>query len=122
VFENIVLRKIFGPKRDEVTGDWRRLHNEELYDLYTSRNIIRVIKLRRKVGGACRTYGGRGGGRPLGRPRRRWEANIKKDLQEVGEGMDWIDMAQDRDRWRALVYAVMNLLASEEGLSSMELA
>jgi hypothetical protein len=121
VFENRVLRRIFGPKRDETTGKWRKLHNEELNDLYSSPNIIRVIKSRRmrwaghvarmgekKV--AYRISVGRLEGRlPLGRPRRRWEDNIKIYLQEVGWGMDWIELAQYRDRWRALVNAVMNL-------------
>jgi hypothetical protein len=122
VFENMVLRRIFGPKRDEVSGEWRRLHNEELNDLYSSPNIFRVIKSRRmKWAGhvACMGEGrsayrilvGRPEGRrTLGRPRRRRDDNIKMDLQEVGwGGMDWIDMAQDRDRWRALVSVVMNL-------------
>ena len=58
MFENMVLRRIFGPKRDEVTGEWRKLHNEELNDLYCSPNIVRVIKSRIKMGGACSTYGG----------------------------------------------------------------
>jgi hypothetical protein len=102
VFENRVLRGIFGPKRDEATGKWRRLHNEELNDLYSSPNIIRVIKSRRirwaghvaRMGekrGAYRILVGRPEGRrPLGRPRRRWEDNIKMDLQEVewGQGLD----------------------------------
>jgi hypothetical protein len=122
VFENSVLRRIFGPKRDEVTGEWRRLHNEELNDLYSSPNIIRAIKSRlmRWAGQVARMEEGRvayrilvgrpEGMRPLGRPRRRWHDNTKMDLQEVGWGdMDWIDLAQDRDRWRALVSAVMNL-------------
>jgi hypothetical protein len=121
VFENRVLRRIFGPKRDETTGEWRRLHIEELNDLYSSPNIIRVIKSRRMrwagnvarmgvKGGAYRILVGRPEGRrPLGRLRRRWEDNIKMDLQEVGWGMDWIELAQDRDRWRALMNAVMNL-------------
>jgi hypothetical protein len=122
VFENRVLRRIFGPKRDEVSGEWRRLHNEERNDLYSSRNIIRVIKSRRMrwAGHVAHMGEGRGayrilvgrleGRRPLGRPRPRREDNIKMDLQEVGwEGVAWIDMAQDRGRWRALVNAVMNL-------------
>jgi hypothetical protein len=122
VFENRVLRRIFGPKRDKVTGEWRRLYNEELNDLYSSPTIIRVIKSRRmrwaehvaRMGEGRGAYsilvGRREGRRPLGRPRHRWEDNIKMDLQKVGcGGMDWIDMAQDRDSWRALVNAVMNL-------------
>jgi hypothetical protein len=124
VFENRVLRRIFGPKRDEVRGECRRLHNKELYALYSSPNIIRVIKSRRlrwaghmaRMGersGAYRALVGKPEGRrPLGRPRRRWEDNIKMDLREVGwggGGMDWINLAQDRDRWRALLNAVMNL-------------
>jgi hypothetical protein len=98
VFENWVLRRVFGPKRDEETGEWRRLHNEELNDLYSSPNIIRVIKSRRMrwAGHVARMGEGRGayrilvgrpeGRRPLGRPRHRWEDNIKIDLQEVGWG------------------------------------
>jgi hypothetical protein len=98
VFENRVLRRIFGPKRDEVTGEWRRLHNGELNDLYSSPNIIRVIKSRRMgwAGHLARMGEGRGtyrilvgrpeGRRPLGRPRRRWEDNIKMDFQEVEWG------------------------------------
>jgi hypothetical protein len=122
VFENRVLRRIFGPKRDEVTGEWRRLHNKELNDLYSSQNIILVIKSRRMgwAGHVARMGEGRGayrilvgrpeGRRSLGRPKCRWEDNIKMDLQELGwGGMDWIDMAQDRDRWQALVNAAMNL-------------
>jgi hypothetical protein len=122
VFENRVLRIIFGPKRDEVTRDWRKLHNEELHGLYSSPSIVRVIKARRmrwaghvaRVGvvrGAYNILIGRPEGRrPLGRPRRRWEDNIKMDLRETGfEDVDWIHWAQDRDRWRALVNTVMNL-------------
>jgi hypothetical protein len=102
VFENRVLRRVFGPKRDEATGQWRRLHNEELNDLYLSPNIIRVIKSRRIIlagnvacmgekRGAHRILVGRPEGRrSLGRPRRRWEYNIKMYLQEVGwrHGLD----------------------------------
>jgi hypothetical protein len=122
VFENRVLRRIFGPRRDEVTGEWRKLHNEELHDLYCSPTTVRVIKSRRMrwAGHLARMAEGRGvyrglvgkpeGKRPLGRPRHRWEDNLKMDLQEVGcDGMDWIELAKDTDRWRALVNAVMNL-------------
>ena len=122
VFENMVLRRIFGPRRDEVTGEWRRLHNEELNDLYHSPNIERVIKSRRmrwaahvaRMGEEMWVYrvlvGKREGRRPLWRPRRRWVDNIRMDLQEVGCGyMDWIGRAKDRHRWRTLVSAVMNL-------------
>jgi hypothetical protein len=122
VFENMVLRRIFGLRRDEVRGKWRRLHNEELNDLYSSPNIVRVIKSRRMkwTGNVARMGQERGvyrvlvgkpeGKRPMGRPRRRWMDNIRMDLQQVGCGyMDWIGLAQDRDRCRTLVRAVMNL-------------
>ena len=122
VFENMVLRRIFGRRRDEVTGEWRRLHKEELNDLYSSPNIVRVIKSRRMrwAGHVARMGEERGvhrvlvrkpkGKRPLGRTRCRWVDNIRMDLQEVGCGyMDWIGLTQDRDRWRTLVSAVMNL-------------
>jgi len=102
--------------------EWRRLHNEELNDMYSSPNIVRVIKSRRmrrarhvaSMGEERGVYrvlvGKREGKRPLGRPRRRWVDNIRMDLQEVGCGyMDWIGLALDRDRWRTLVSAVMNL-------------
>jgi hypothetical protein len=110
VFENTVLRRIFGPKRGEVTGEWRKLHKEELHDLYCSHTVVRVITSRmRWAGHIARMEEGRGvyrglvgkpeGKRPLRRPRCRWEENIKMDLQEVGCGvMDWIELAQDRDR------------------------
>ena len=122
MFENRVLRRIFRPKRDGVTGEWRKLHNERLNDLYASLNIVRVIKSRRMrwAGHVARMGMSRGicrvlvvkpeRQRPLGRPRHRWEDNIKMDLQEVGcGGMDWIELAQDRDGWRELVSTVMNL-------------
>ncbi|KAJ4429771.1 hypothetical protein ANN_21975 [Periplaneta americana] len=122
VFDNKVLRKIFVAKRDEVTGEWRKLHNTELHALYSSPDIIRNIKSRRlKWAGhvehmgesrnACRVLVGRPEGkRRLWRPRRRWEDNIKMDLREVGcDDREWINLAQDRDQWRAYVRAAMNL-------------
>jgi hypothetical protein len=116
-----VLRRIFGPKRDEVTGEWRKLHNEELHDLYSSSNLIRILKSRRMIGaGHVAEWGKRKmriviggtarGKEQLGRPRRRWVDNIKMDLLEIGwGGVDWIGLAQDRDKWRGLVNAVMIL-------------
>jgi hypothetical protein len=122
VFENRVLRIIFGPKRDEVTREWRKLHNEELHNLYSSPDIIRQVKSRRlrwaghvaRMGEERKVYkvlvGKLEGKRPLGRPRRRWENGIRMDLGVIGlRGVDWIRLAQDRDRWRAVVSAVMNL-------------
>jgi hypothetical protein len=122
VFENRVLRT-FGPKRDEVTGEWRKLHNEELRDLYCSPSIIRIIKSWRmrwtghvaQMGEKRNVYrllvGKPEGKRPLGRPRRRWVDNIRMDPGEVGWcDVDWIGLAQDRNRWRALVNSLLNLL------------
>jgi hypothetical protein len=118
VVENRVLRRIFGPKRDEVTGEWRKLHNEELHNLYSYPYIIRQVKSRRmrwaRMGEERKVYkvlvGNPEGKRPLGRPRRRWEYGIRMDLKEIGlGGVDWIRLSQDRDRWRAVVSAVMNL-------------
>jgi hypothetical protein len=122
VFENKVLRRIFGPKRDEVSGGWRKLHNEELRDLYSTQSIIRIIKPRRMrwaghvapMGENRNAYkllvGKPEGKRPLGRPRRRWMDDIRMDIGEVGWGdVYWIGLARDRNRLRALVNAVMNL-------------
>jgi hypothetical protein len=124
VFENRVLRRMFGPKRDEVTGEWRKLHNEELYNLYSSPDIIRRVKSRRMrwaghmahMGEERKVYnvsvGKPEGKRPLGRPRCRWEDGVRMDLMETGLGdVDWIRLAQDRDRWWAVVSAVMYLRA-----------
>jgi hypothetical protein len=104
VFENRVLRRIFGSKRDGGTGGWRKLHNKELHNLYSSPSIIRIMKSRRMMwaGHVAR----------MGEKRNvyRWIDNIKKDLLEIGVNVvDWIGLAQDRYRWRALVNAVMNL-------------
>jgi hypothetical protein len=113
VFENKVLRRIFEPKRDEVTGGWRKLHDEELHGLYSSPSIVNVIKARRMrwAGHVARMGEVRPEGRrPLGRPRRRWEDKIKMDLREIGFGdVDWIHLARDRDKRRALVNTVMSL-------------
>jgi hypothetical protein len=123
MFENRALRRIFGPKRDEVTGGWRKLHNEELHNLYSSPVISRMIKSRRmrwaglvgrmgtKKKNEYRILVGKPeGNRPLGRPRRSWVDNIKMNLREIGwDGIDWIDMTQDRDQCRALINTVMNI-------------
>jgi hypothetical protein len=119
--ENRVLRRIFGPKRDGVTGGWGKMHNEERHNLYSSPSIIRIIKSRRmrwaghvaRMGEMRNVYrllvGKPEGKRPLGRPRRRWIDNIKMDLLEIGlSAVEWIGLAQDRYRRRALVNAVMN--------------
>jgi hypothetical protein len=113
---------IFGPKTDEVKGEWRKLHNEELHDLYSSPSIIRIIKSRRmrraghvaRMGEKRNVYrllvGKSDGKRLLGRPRRRWMDNIRMDLGEVGWGdVDWIDLAKDRNRWGAVVNSVLNI-------------
>jgi hypothetical protein len=121
VFENRVLRKIFGPKREE-DGSWRKLHNDELHDLYSSPNIVRMIKSRRmrwaghvacmgEGRGAYRVLVGRPEGkRPLGRPGCRWEDNMKRNLREVGiDRVNWIQLAQDRVQWWVFLNMVMNL-------------
>jgi hypothetical protein len=117
-----VLGRIFGPKRDKATGERRKLHTEELHDLYSSPSIIRIMKSRRmrlaghvaQMGEKRNAYGLLVGkperSRPLGRPRRRWVDDIRIDVVEVGWGdVDWIGLAQDKDRWRALVNSVLNL-------------
>jgi hypothetical protein len=121
VFENRVLKRIFGPKRKE-DGLWRKLHNDELHSLYSSRDIVRMIKSRRMrwAGHVARMGEERGvygvsvgkpeGKRPLGRPRRRWENNIRLDLREIGiDVANWIRLAQCRVRWWAFVNTVMSL-------------
>jgi hypothetical protein len=122
VFENRVLRGLFRPKSYEVKGGWRKLCNEKLCDVYSSPSIIRIMKLQRmrwaghvaRMGekrNAYRLLAGKPEGKiPLGRPRRRWVNNIRMDLGEVGWGdVDWIGLAKDRNRWRALVNSVLNL-------------
>jgi hypothetical protein len=117
-----MLRRIFGPKWDEVMGEWRKLHNDELRDLYSSPSIIRIIKSKRmrlaghvaRKGEKRNAYrllvGKLEGKRPLGSPRHRWVDNIRMDLGEVGwSEVDWIGLAQDRNRWRALVNSVLNV-------------
>jgi hypothetical protein len=121
VLENRVLRRIFGPKRDEVTGGWRKLHNDELHNLYSSSSIIRMIKSRRiRLAGNVARMGKRYAyrilvgkperKRPLRRARPRWVDYSKMDFRETEwTGVDWINLAQDRDQWRALVNTVMKL-------------
>ena len=122
MFENKVLRKIFGAKRDEIRGEWRKLYNADLHTLYSSPNIIRNLKSRRLrwAGHVAHmeqsriTYrvlvGKPEGNRPLGRPKCRWKDNIKMHLRELccnpGDSMD---LAEDRDQREAYVRAVMNL-------------
>jgi hypothetical protein len=120
VSENRVLRRIFGPKREDIAGIWKRLHNEELHNLYASPNAVRVIKSRRirwEQHVACemrnaykildRKPEGKG---TLRRPKHRWEENIRLDLRERGwEGEDWMHLTWDKDQGWALVNRVMNL-------------
>jgi hypothetical protein len=126
VFEDRVLRRICRPKRDEVIGGWRKLHNEKFHNLYSSPSIIRMIKSRRmrwtwhvaqkeEKRNAYRILVGKSERkRSLGRRRHRFVDNINKDLREIGwGGMDWINLAEDRDQLRALVNTVMNLQIPE---------
>jgi hypothetical protein len=128
-----LLRRIFGPRKDEVTGGWRKLHKEELRDLYSSLSIIRIIKSRRvrwtghvaRMGEKRKAYrllvGKPEGKRRLGRPRRRWVDNIKMDPGEVGCGdAKWTGLAQDVDRWRALVNSMMNLRVPKKMLGNYQ--
>jgi len=118
VFENRVLRRIFGPKRDKVTGKLRRILNEELSYMYSSPYIIRVIRMRwaehlarmGEIRGAYSVFVGKTEGKaPLRRSRRRWENNIKMDLHKVEWDMDWSDLVRNRNGWRADLSAVMNI-------------
>jgi hypothetical protein len=149
VFENRVLRRVFGPKRDEVTGEWRKLHNEELNDLYSLPSIVRVVKSRRMrlAGHVARMgedrvmhrvlVGKPEGKRPVGRLSRRWEGNIKMGLQEVGgvvgTGWGWLrigtvagtcgygeGLSSSINAGNLLTSCKVYWLASQEGLCSME--
>jgi hypothetical protein len=133
VFENRALRRIFGLRLDEVMEGWRKLHNKELRDLYTLPTIIRIMKSRRmrwtghvaRMGekrNACRLLLGKPEGRrSLGRPRHRWVNNSRMDLGVVGwNDVDWIGLAQDRDKWRSLVKMLGNyrVTSTADGLLS----
>jgi hypothetical protein len=122
VFENRVLRRIFGQKKDEVVGGWRKLQNEGFYILYSSPRIIKLSRMRwaGHVAQMGKRYeymmsmGNSEENRPVGRSRRRWVDNFKMDLREIGwDGMGWIDQAQDGDQWRPLVKSVINLLVPQ---------
>jgi hypothetical protein len=116
-----MFSRIFGPKRDGVTRGWRKLYNEELHNLYSSASTIKIKSRRMRWAGHVARMGEKRnvyrllvgkpeGKRPLGRPRRKWIGNIKIDLLEIGLNVvDWIGLAQDRYRWRALINSVMNL-------------
>jgi hypothetical protein len=126
VFENRMLRRLYKPKWDQVTGGRRKLHNEERHSLYSLLNIIRMMKSRMVIGAGCVACMGEmknayrilvgkpEGKRQLRRPRHRWEYDIKMDLRDIVlDGMDCIHLAQDVDWWQALVKTVMNLTGKE---------
>jgi hypothetical protein len=116
-----MLRRISGPKRDEIIGISKKLPNEDVHSVYYSSYIIRMIKsMTMRWAGHVACMGEKKNAyrilvgkperkRPLGRPLYRWEDNIKIDLREIWGGMDWINLAQDMDRWQALVNTAMNL-------------
>jgi hypothetical protein len=121
VFENWVLSRKFGPKRDDVAGEWRKLHIEELHELYSSPHIIKQIKSSRmrraghvsRMGEDRKVYrvvvGRPERKRPLLRRRYKWEDGMRMDLGEIGWGGDWIQLAQGKGRWWVLVNTVMNI-------------
>ena len=129
MLENKVLRKILETKRHKITGEWRKLHKPELQVLYSSLNIIRYLKSRRLrwAGHVARVEQFRiayrvlvvkpESKRPLGRPRRRWEDNIKMDLREGCDARNWMDLAQDQDQWRTYVREIMNLWVPSKPIS-----
>jgi hypothetical protein len=124
VYENVVLRRIFGPRRYEVRREWRKLHNEELNDLYSPNNVWMIKSRRMRWAGHLVFMGERRGvygvlvgkpegKRPLGRPKRRWKGNIKMAFKAISSGgMDWIDLALDRKWLQTCVKEVMNLRVS----------
>jgi hypothetical protein len=118
-------QRSFGPKREEVAGDWSRVHNEELHNLYTSPNIVTVFTARRmrwaghvarmgKMRNEYNIFAGKPERKsPFGRPRHKWEDNIRIYLREIGwEILNWMHLVQDRDQWRALMDTVMNFRVS----------